>query len=89
MTTVDKKAPRAIGNLLVTVIFASLGLIELLNRDFLGAGIWLGIATALAVMGPENRPWPEISPWRRVVGSALTVISLALFGYKIFKDFSG
>lgn len=89
MSTRDvSKPPRAVGNLLMTVMFASLALVYLMASDFLGGGIWLGMAAALAVMGPESTPWRDIALWRRVVGAMLLGVSLILMGCQIFRDFS-
>lgn len=49
------KAPIAIGNYLVGVMFASIGVVELIGREYLDAGLWLSLAAAFAMMGSEAK----------------------------------
>ena len=86
MENLTEKKPRAVGNLLVMVMFTCLGLVELIGSDFVGASVWLSLAAALASFGPEETRWAAIPLRRRVVGLALLGASVALFGYQIGKD---
>lgn len=78
--------PRAVGNLLVMVMFATLGLVEIMDRDFLLASIWLSLAVALASLGPEDRKWSAIPLRRRIIGQALLALGAALFAYQVIID---
>lgn len=86
MRHVTDKQPRAVGNLLVMVMFASLGLVELIGRDFIAASIWLSLAAAFASLGPEDRQWATIPLRRRIIGLILLGVSAALFGYQVGVD---
>lgn len=86
MQKLTEKEPRAIGNLLVMVMFASLGLVELIGQDFIGASLWLSLAAAFASFGPESTKWDDIPLRRRAAGLILLGASAALFGYQIGKD---
>lgn len=88
MQRLTEKKPRAVGNLLVMVMFASLGLVELIGQDFIGASLWLSLAAAFASFGPENTRWEAIPLRRRVAGLILLGASAALFGYQVGKDFA-
>lgn len=88
MQKLTEQKPRAIGNMLVTAMFASLGVIELFGRDFIGASLWLSLAAAFAAFGPESTKWDAIPLRRRIVGLILLGASAGLFGYQVGKDFA-
>jgi len=88
MPRLIEEKPRAVGNLLVMVMFACLGLVELIGQDFIGASVWLSLAAAFASFGPEDTRWDSISLRRRVTGFILLGASAALFGYQVGKDFA-
>lgn len=80
--------PRAIGNLLVLIIFASLGVVDLLARRYLDASLWLTLAVAFAALGSESTPWQQIPKWRKGAALLLLAVSAILFGFLIWRDFS-
>lgn len=86
MQKLTEEKPRAVGNLLIMILFASLGIIELVGRDYIGASLWLSLAAAFASFGPENVKWDSIPLRRRIVGLLLLGASVGLFGYQVGKD---
>lgn len=82
----EKANPRSIGNYLVIAMFAGLGAVDLLDREFLDAGLWLSLAAALGFFGRETTPWGQIAPWRKLGGMVLLVVAIALFAIRIATD---
>ena len=85
---VVNKTPIAIGNYLVGVMFASIGIVELVGREYLDAGLWLSLAATFAILGSEAKSWPQIPVWRKAAAVALLVVAIVLFVSRMAIDFS-
>ena len=85
---VMEKSPRAIGNILVMVMFASLGLVDVISRRYVEAILWLSLAAALGSFGSESTPWAKIPGWRRAAGMIVLAVGVALFAFQVGKDFA-
>ncbi|MEO5973442.1 MAG: hypothetical protein ABIP91_08800 [Sphingomicrobium sp.] len=82
------KTPVAIGNYLVAVMFASIGVVELAGHEYLDAGLWLSLAAAFAVMGSEATAWARIPVWRKAAAVALLGVAIALLISRVAIDFA-
>lgn len=83
-----RQRPLHLGNRMLTLLFVSLGCINLLGADFLDAGVWLALGAALLALGEESTPWASIPLWRRAFGGALTLIALAALAARLWLDFN-
>jgi len=87
-TPAKSENSRTDGNYLVGVMFASIGIVELVGREYLDAGLWLSLAAAFAIMGSEAKSWPQIPVWRKAAAVALLVVAIVLFVSRMAIDFS-
>lgn len=76
------------GGGMLAALFISLGGINLLTADFLDAGIWLALGAALLALGAESTSWSQIPLWRRLLGSALTLVGVGALAVRLWLDFS-
>lgn len=80
--------PRAIGNMLVALMFISIGVATAIGSELLDAGVWFALGAALAVLGSEATPWAQIPLWRRVLGGVLASAGVAMLVARLWIDFS-
>lgn len=88
MEPAQQAPPRAIGNYLVTILFVSIGIVDLIGRHYLDAGLWFALAMALAAFGNESRNWRAIPKARKAAGYLFLGAAVALFIARVAIDFS-